>query len=283
MAEGGTGRSLTRREFDAVIRRAAELAGSDSDGPEGSVSEGELFRIAGEVGLSESHVRRALTEVRAGEVGGGRLDRLFGPAFVRASRVVPGEPEAIALEIDEFLVATQLLQRVRRGETILQYRPAVDWTSQLARAASFSSRKYYIASAKLVEVRLERVDSERTLVEFLVDPGTRKEDVALAVFGGAGAGAASGAVIGAVLASVAPLALGIGVGVLAGAGIWSGMAIGIGKAHRKKVTDVRTEVEGVLDALERGASLEPPPASWRRWVKRHFHGVARDLMGSDET
>jgi hypothetical protein len=172
---------------------------------------------------------------------------------------------------------------VRRGETILQYRPAVDWTSQLARAASFSSRKYYIASAKLVEVRLERVDSERTLVEFLVDPGTRKEDVALAVFGGAGAGAASGAVIGAVLASVAPLALGIGVGVLAGAGIWSGMAIGIGKAHRKKVTDVRTEVEGVLDALERGASLEPPPASWRRWVKRHFHGVARDLMGSDET
>lgn len=283
MAEGETGRSLTRREFDAVIRRAAELAGSDSDGPEGSVSEGELFRIAGEVGLSESHVRRALTEVRAGEVGGGRLDRVFGPAFVRASRVVPGQPEAIALEIDEFLVATQLLQRVRRGETILQYRPAVDWTSQLARAASFSSRKYYIASAKLVEVRLERVDSERTLVEFLVDPGTRKEDVALAVFGGAGAGAASGAVIGAVLASVAPLALGIGVGVLAGAGIWSGMAIGIGKAHRKKVTDVRTEVEGVLDALERGASLEPPPASWRRWVKRHFHGVARDLMGSDET
>jgi hypothetical protein len=47
--------------------------------------------------------------------------------------------------------------------------------------------------------------------------------------------------------------------------------------------DVRTEIEGVLDTLERGASLEPPPPSWRRWVKRHFHGVARDLMGSDET
>jgi hypothetical protein len=41
-------------------------------------------------------------------------------------------------------------------------------------------------------------------------------------------------------------------------------------------------VEGVLDALETGMSLEPPPASWRRWVKRQFHGVARDLMSGDD-
>jgi hypothetical protein len=283
MPERSAGRSLTRREFDAVIRRAAELAGSDPEGSEGAVSEGELFRIAGEVGLPESHVRRALAEVRSGEVGGGRIDRLFGPALVAASRVVPGEPDAIALEIDEFLVATQLLQRVRRTVDVLQYRPAVDWTSQLARAASFSSRKYYIASAKSVEVRMERVDEGRTLVEFLVDPGTRNEDVAGAVFGGGAAGVATGVVLGALIASAAPLAVGVGVGVLVGGGVWTGTAIAVGRGHRKKVVDVRTEIEGVLDALERGASLEPPPPSWRRWVKRHFHGVARDLMGSDET
>ncbi len=282
MTDDVPGRSLSRREFDAVIRRAAELAGSDSSGAEGAVSEGELFRIAGEVGLPDAHVRRALAEVRAGEVGGGRVDRLFGPALVVASRVVPGSPDDIAREVDEFLVATQLLQPVRRGRDVLQYRPAVDWTSQLARAASFSSRKYYIASAKSVEVRLEPVDDERTLVEFLVDPGMRNEDLAGAVFGGGAAGTATGVVAGMIVAAAAPLALGIGAGMLVGGGVWSGMAVMIGRGHRKKVLDVRTEVEGVLDSLEHGMSLEPPPASWRRWVKRHFHGVARDLMGTDE-
>ena len=47
------GGSLTREEFDAVIRRAAELAASDPDAGEGQLSEVELYRIAGEVGLSE--------------------------------------------------------------------------------------------------------------------------------------------------------------------------------------------------------------------------------------
>lgn len=283
MTEPRPGRSLTRREFDAVIRRAAELAESDSSGQEGTLSEGELFRIAGEVGLPDSHVRRALAEVRTGAVGGGRLDRWFGPAVVMASRVVPGSPEKIGAELDDFLVATQLLQPVRRGGAFLQYRPAVDWTSQLARAASFSSRKYYIASAKSVEVRMEQVDDERTLVEFSVDPGTRNEHLAGALFGGGAAGTATGVVVGAIVTSTAaPIALGIAAGAAVGSVVWSGIAIATGRGHRNKVADVRAEVEGVLDALEHGVSLEPPPPSWRRWVKRNFHGVARDLMGREE-
>lgn len=271
------GRALTRREFDAVIRRAAELASSDPDGSEGALNEGELYRIAGEVGLSEGHVRRALVEVRSGEVGGGPITRFFGPATVRVSRIVDGSPERVADEIDEFLVANQLLQRVRRGTTVLQYRPAVDWASKLARAAAFSSQKYYIASAKSVEVRLERVDDERTLVEFTVDPGTRGDDVAGAVIGGGFAGGTAGVMAGIAIASAAPVALGVASGVLLGGGIWSVIGWSTGKNHKKKVDDVRTEVEGVLDVLERGDPLEPPPPSWRRWVKRNFHGVARDL------
>jgi len=281
MSDGGR-RSLTRQEFDAVIRRAAELAGSDPEGSETSLTEVELFRIAGDVGLPEAHVRRALAEVRSGAVGGGALDRFFGPSTVHASRVVPGSPESISSTVDDFLVASQLLQRVRRGTAVLQYRPALDWASQLARAASFSSRKYYIASAKSVEVRLDRVDEERTLVEFLVDPGTRGDNVAGAVLGGGAAGSAVGTVGGMVLATTAPLALAITAGVVAGLGVWSGIAYAVGHSHKRKVDEVRTEIESVLDALEAGMSLEPPPASWRRWVKRHFHGVARDLMGVDE-
>ncbi len=276
------GRSLTRREFEAVIRRAAELASSDPDEGEGGLSEAELFRIAGEVGLPDAHVRRALTEVRDGVEERGALDRIFGPSFVRASRVVPGQPELLAEGLDDFLVASQLLQPVRRGGGLLQYRPALDWASQLARAASFTSRKYYIASAKSVEIRLDAVDERRTLVRIEVDPGTRGDDVATAVLGGGIGGGAAGALVGWGLAAVTPLGLAAGLAVVAGVTVCGGVTYLAGQSHRRKLLEVRTELEGVLDALETGTSLEPPPASWRRWVKRHFHGVARDLMGADD-
>jgi len=281
MSEAG-GRSLTRREFDAVIRRAAELAAADPEVGEGALTEADLFRIAGEVGLPDVHVRRALSEVQDELGGAGTLDRVFGPSEVRAARVIPGRPEPLAAEIDDFMVASQLLQRVRRSRSVLQYRPAVDWASQLARAASFTSSKYYVASAKSVEVRLEPVDEKRTLVELVVDPGTRGDDIAAAIFGGGAGGGAAGAAAGVGLAAVAPLGLAIGVGVVAGIGVWSAITYMAGRSHKRKLREVRTELEGILDVLEVGDSLEPPPPSWRRWVKRHFHGVARDLRGTDE-
>jgi hypothetical protein len=276
------GRSLTRREFDAIIRRAAELAASDPDATEGALSEADLFRIAGEVGLPESHVRRALADVRAGRAEEGFLDRIFGHATVGASRVVAGKPDAIAAELDDFLVASQLLQPVRRGSSVLQYRPAVDWASQLARAASFTSRKYYIASAKSVEIHLEAVDERRTLVEIQVDPGTRNDDVASAVFGGGIAGGGLGTLGGWALSTLTPIGVAVAVGAVAGIGVWTGVTLLYGRTHKRKLREVSLEVEGVLDALETGESLEPPPASWRRWVKRHFHGVAQDLMRVDD-
>jgi hypothetical protein len=278
-----TGRSLTRHEFDAVIRRAAELASSDSDAGEGGLTEAELFRIAREVGLSEAHVRRALSEVRAGEVRSGVLDRIFGPSHLRATRVVPGSVKTLAAKLDDFLAGTQLLQPVRRSPNVLQYRPALDWASQLARAASFTSRKYYVASAKAVEVHLEALDEKSTLVEILVDPGTRGDNVAGAVFGGGIAGlAAGGGIAFAVVATGGILALAVPLGVVGCAAVTGGITSLVGASHKKKLLEVQAELEGILDRLEAGESLEPPPASWRRWVKRQFHGVAHELLSREE-
>lgn len=277
------GRSLTRVEFDAVIRRAAELSSAESETPDVGLSEGELFRIAREVGLPEGHVRQALVEVRAGVPASetrGVIDRVFGPAHIRASRVVPGTPETLAQTLDDFLVATQLLHRVRRSPTVLQYRPATDWASQVARATS--SRKYYIASSKAVEVRLDAVDDDRTLVALLIEPGTRGTDVGGAVFGGAVASGAAGTVLAFGFGTIAPAALAIAGGAAVAAGLWSAIFFGTGAAHRRKVDDVKSEAEGVLDALQMGVSLEPPPPAWRKWVKRHFHGVARDILGDED-
>ena len=277
------GRSLTRREFDVVIRRAAELA-SDPEASEGALTEAELFRIAGEVGLSEGHVRVALAEVRSGVEGGGAIARLFGPSLVRASRVVPGTPEKLAQSIDDFLVTTQLLRGVRRSATLLQYRPADDFASELARVVSFSSRKYLMASARSVEVQLDAFESDRTLVAFAIDPGTRGNNVAGATIGGgmAATGVGGGAAfVVTMIVPVAPLALAVGLGAVVGTGVWSAIFLGTGSAHRRRLRDLQAEAEGVLDALENGATLEPTPPAWRRWVKRHVRGVARDIMGDE--
>ncbi len=278
----GIGKTLTRREFDAVIRRAAELAASDSEGSEGALTEAEVYRIAREVGLSDRHVRMALTEIRLGEPPNGFLDRIFGPAFIRAARVVPGTPRSLATMLDDFFVGTQLLQPVRRGAALLQYRPALDWASQLARAASFMQRKYYVASAKSVEVRLEEVDEHSTMVEFVVDPGMRGDNIAGAAVGGGSAGIGVG--IGAmalVITSGGAAALGAGIGIAVGSLTVAAVTHAVGSSHKKKLLAVQAEVEGLLDRLEQGESLEPPPASWRSWVKRQFHGVARDLMSPE--
>lgn len=276
------GKSLTRQEFDAVIRRAAELASTDTEGSEGALTEGELFRIAREVGLSDRHVRTALSEVRTGVVESGTLDRVFGPSFVRAVRVVPGTPDELAERLDDFFVRTQLLHSVRRSKDVLQYRPSLDWASQLARAASFTSRKYYVASAKSVEIHLEEMEPGFTLVDMVVDPGTRGDSVAGGLIGGGTVGTGLGIAAAASLSTAGvALAVASGVGIVVGGGLLGGISYAVGLSHKKKLLDVQAEVEGILDRLEMGESLEPPPASWRSWVKRQFHGVARELRSLD--
>jgi hypothetical protein len=281
--ESDEDRSLTCREFDEVVRRATELSTSESNSGDTLLSEGELFRIAGEVGLSGEHVRRALVEVRGGVEPESHIDRVFGPASIRVSRIVTGELDRLTGEIDDFLVASRLLQPVRRGTGVLQYRPAVDWASQLARAASFTSWKYYIAASRSVDVRLEAVDDGRTLIAFSVDPGMRSEDIGLAVLGGSLGGGVVGALTGLGVAVVGrSVGLAIGAAILVSLGVLTAIVCGFRRSYRNKVKEVELELEGVLDSLERGVSLEPPPASWRRWVRRHFHGVARDRRSLED-
>ncbi|MEK9501452.1 hypothetical protein [Gaopeijia maritima] len=265
-----------------MIRRASEIAARDAEGGEGDLPEAEVYRIAREVGLGEKYVRRALSEVQVEQHDGSFAGRLVGPGDVRTSRAVEGSPEELARRLDEFLVAGRLLQRVRRSPRFLQYRPSVDWISQLSRAASGTSKKYFVASARSVEVRLEPVDDDQTLVELDVDPGIQGDylggTLAAAGFGGLGAGVGIAVSTATVVPAMAAIALGTGVG----AGIIAGTIHIARSMYRRKMADVRAEVEGVLDRLEMGEELEPPPSSWRRWVEKHFHGARRMLDTYDD-
>ena len=65
-------------------------------------------------------------------------------------------------------------------------------------------------------------------------------------------------------------------------GVWIVVGNGVAQRRKTKIAQVIAEIDGVLDRLETREALEPPPASWRRWVKRHFHGVARDFSRTAE-
>ena len=279
---------LTRRDFDEVMRRAADLAARDPDSGEDAFSDAEVVRIGREVGLPEQHVRRALAEHRAlgggaGKGRGGGLQMLLLRDEVTASRTIERPRARIRRELDDFMVGGQLLQGVRRKDDLLQYRPAVDWVSRVARAASFRSRQHYVASSRLVEIKLERMGTDSTLVGIRVDPGVAANYRNWGVLAACTTGVAAGVGVG---MSLPPSMLAVGAFLVTGVatGVLTALVVSLlaGPGFRRRVADVQSEVEGVLDGLEKDKGLEPPPPAWRRWVRRHFHGVAREMMETQE-
>ncbi len=275
-------RSLTRTEFEAVMKRASELAISDPYDGQSTLDDAEVFRIASEVGLPHEHIRRALAEMRSGENPKGIVDRWFGAPQVRGSRVVEGSKGDLRNTLDEFLVAGNLLETVRQGTDLLLYRPAVDWISHFARAGASLSRRAHWAAAKEIEIHLEELDSRTTLIEIRVDPDIRGSYTVGAGFAGlvlgGGAGFGVAALLGGVLTlpwAAALTAGGITTSVVATATAWI-----IGRYALRAREEVQQELEGVLDRLEQGEDLAPPPASWRRWVMDQARRFRVEITGS---
>jgi hypothetical protein len=275
-------RSLTRTEFEAVMKRASELAISDPYEGQDTLDEAEIFRIAGEVGLPHKHVRRALAEMRLSESPTGLIDRWFGPKQVWGSRVVPVSKEDLRHTLDEFLVAGNLLEAVRHSSDLLLYRPAVDWISHFARAGASLTRRAHWAAAKEIEIRLEELDEGSTLLEIRVDPDIRGSYTTGAAAGGLvlGAVTAFGVTVLAGNLFVLPLVGALSLGGVSAAVVVTATAWITGRKSRRAREEVQQELEGVLDRLEQGEDLAPPPASWRRWVMDQARRFRIEIAGS---
>ncbi len=272
-------RGITRRELEAVIRRAAELYAAEAEADE-RISEEELLRIASELGLPTRHVRQALLELGDSPAAADSLlDRICGPATVRGMRVVPHDADRAYRTIHEYLTTREYLHPLRKKERGGWYAPAEDFVSQVARAFTRHKGRFKLSSARGVSVAVEPLESTFAHVRMEVDLSAQRRD---AVAAGATTGGIFGVLVGAGLAAVTGGAAAevvgtygaVAAGVVAFGGmVSSGIAAGVAIARnqfRKKAAWARIEVEGLLDRLEHGEPLVPPPADWRR---RLFGGL----------
>jgi hypothetical protein len=272
-------RAIERAEFENVIRRAAELTLRDADADE-QLTEAEVLRIARELGLPEHHVQRALFELPELSVQPRWYDRYYGQPVFSVGRVVPGRASLTLRRIEEYLVTREYLQIARKRGNNIAFTPADDTISSLARAFFRSGKRYHIARASRVLVGVHELPDEHAHIRFDVDLNEeRKKSVssasALGFFGGIVAGG-----IGAVAASQIGLpALGALPEVVAfGGGMAAAFAASFSATasrFKRRLTEARIELTGLLDRLEHGERLEPPPAPWRRKLQGRLFGPER--------
>jgi hypothetical protein len=267
-------KGIARGDLPAVVKRAAELAAIEGDAEE-QIPEEEVVRIAAELGLSERHVRQALMEGVEEEVEPTFLDRQIGIPRIMATRAVPMPPEQARAALEDYLVTREYLQIIRRQSVTSSFEPADDAVSSVARAFS-RSKKHCLAAAQGVELTVRELQPGWSHVRLkAVYPDARKVHVGGAVAGGVFLGGAVGGAIGLAVAAMTVAPLGDPVGIALGAGtglsvIAASMA-GFWKIARNNFRNWRqrtiNEANGVLDRLEKGDELRPPPAPWLRKIQ----------------
>lgn len=270
---------VSRREFELVVRRAAELAAADMDAQD-RLSEEELMRIAGEVGLPVRYVRQALYEVREGVRPQGWADRRVGPARIVASRSVQGAPAELLEALERYFTTDEYLRMLRRRDQQATFAPSSDIVSKVVRAFRSSGGKYAFAQLQSVGVNARPLGTDRSHLSLELDLADRRRNGLIV---GMGAGGVVGATVGFGVGVLGAIAIGgsapdagmtlymsLGGGAL---GLAGGISAGIAGARawfRRLSAGFRTEAEGLLDRVERRESLEGPAAPWRRRVERYL-------------
>ncbi|MGH7503839.1 MAG: hypothetical protein ACREL7_19090 [Longimicrobiales bacterium] len=284
-APAGTGakpdetRAITRRDFEAVIRRAAELSANEAEeGAEETLSEDEVVRIAAELGLPMHNVRRALYELPETEGAAATADSWFGPTMLTATRVVPAHADVMRRRLEDYLTTREYLQVVRHREGRMVLMPAEDAISQVARGLLRPSRRFHLARARRVVMGVRPLDDTKAHVQIVTDMGDqRKTAVRTGAFFGITGGLVAGGV-GAALAStiglppIAESAVQIAAFATGFGGTLAGAIAATRAAFRSKLRAARVELEGLLDRAETSDRLDPPAAPWQRRLQKRFLG-----------
>ena len=256
-------RTLTQEQFEMVIRRAAEMQARAAEEPGvGALTETEAIRIGREIGISPSHLRRALAETSGvAAPPPSTAVKLLGPAWVRASRTVPGSASGVRDQLDQYLVQRERLAPVRRFPDRTTYARArgneLQRVVQLARETLMSRKQqplvgagFRLRQAREVESTVQPLEEGFSYVTLGVDLGNVRAGMAA---GGASVGGAIALGTAVVLGiAVDPAAALLGLPALPGA-MWGTRMIQI-----KTAAHAQTHLESILDCLERGEPLVLP-------------------------
>jgi hypothetical protein len=282
-APGEPGKGITRRDLELVIRRAAELYTREAESDE-QLSEDEVLRIADELGLPQHHVRRALYELPPREPGASPLARWYGPSLVQETRIVAAPPDRTMDRLEEYLVTRELLRLVRRQGGTAAFEPADDAISSVTRAIRRPGRAWYVARSRRVLVDVRPMTSAESHVRIDLDLADRRSSALKAAIAGGVlvglpvsmlVGVPAGAAILDVAGGPAAIATALTTGITAlGGTVAAAMAIGRAR-FANRITRARLEVAGLLDRLEGGGRLEPPPAPWVRDLRSRISGALR--------
>ena len=269
--------SVTRRDLGEVIRRAAELSYAESD-PDERLSEDEVIRIATELGMEPRHVWQALHERPSMQSEAFFAERYYGPGILATGRVVPGNADALRKRLESYLSANEFLTLSRRAGSELRFVPADDALSSFARSFTRPRKRHYLAHARRVSVDVRPIPGGTTHVRVEADLTEERRKMRRA---GIGAGLLLGWFGGATLA--------VGIGIVMPTGLAEAVAattafvgtIGAttvatvrayGNRFQRHLQQARLEVDGLLDRVESGERLEPPPAPWKRRLQLRLFG-----------
>lgn len=256
---GVPARRLGSEQIEAVVRRALELQTQEADttGDPG-VSDDELIRIGGELGIGPAHMRRALAEVSAESTrpaGGG----ILGAARATASRAVPGGAEQLRQHIDAYLRDCQYMAVLRRLPDRTIYEKSKGFQVEMTRMMDatrdvVSGRKpkrigagFDLRTARTVEVSVAQLDASSSLVTFTADLSNQRLGYWVGINTSIGVVALAAGVSAAAI--IAPPAALVSLPILAGS------AWGARVAYTSVWERARLHLEALLDHLERRESL----------------------------
>lgn len=272
-------RTIMRADLETVIRRAVELSLSDADAQE-RLSEQDLVRIGEELGLPARSVWQALYERSSLTVEPIAGERWLGTPIVAASRIVRGDPALMRRRLEDYLVTQEYLTVARRASDELRLIPAEDTISSVARVFARPKRRHHLAHARRIVVAAHPLPQEEAAVRIEMDLSEQRLEHRRAAYGiatvtGVAAFAIGAAAGDAVLAGVAgDIGLVVSGTLAAIPSAWAAFA-GWAKRFRHQRAEAQLELDALLDRLETGERLEPPPAPWRRRLGLRLFGTGK--------
>lgn len=249
---------VSTRSLDLVLRRAAELESRSQT--DGAISERDVKQLAGEIGISDDAVERALVELRSGalqarEQPGGLAERLWAPQQIVCVRTVPGTVVGLEGRVGEFLRAQGFTMKRNLGREKLWRRERSAWQSL---RSMIDTRRQMLEGCSEITTAIEPADREGTVrvilrldLEELRGSARANAWGGSLVFGGVAAGAGT-------LAGVFAALFWIPIGGVAAAAIAYGWTRGAVSTFRERVARLEENVEGFLDRLEHQAPALGP-------------------------